>query len=173
MKSVRLDLVPDRRWLWCWMACVLAIGLVAGTVAWPVWKLYRQKAEAAASVDRLAESLRQLREPPRTAIDAQHASAVKAARLLQTDINPLFTTIEGLQQPGAKLSNLSLDLSSSSARIEYATDSVKSVTEITALLNAGYDAGPWRLESVGAISAMSASGQAVRAVWVVRLSDLR
>lgn len=173
MKPIHLDFVPDRRWAWCWMAFVVAVGLIAGASAWPLWKLYQQKTETTSAIDHISKSLRKLREPPRVVNDAQHASAAKAAHLLQTDINPLFTTIESLQQAGAKLSNLSLDLSSGSARMEYTTDSVKSVTEITARLNDGYDSGPWRLESVGAVSAMSGPVQAVRANWVVRLSDLR
>ena len=173
MKSIHLDLVPGRRWLWCWTNCLVAVGLTAGAAAWPVWKLYRQKAEMVAALDRTKQALRELTEPPRAASDPKHASASKAARLLQADLNPLFTIVEGLQQPGTKLSSLSLDLGSGSARVEYATDSVKSVTEITALLNAGYDAGPWHLESVGAVPAAFASGQIVRAVWIVRFTDLR
>ena len=173
MKAIRLDFVPDRRWLWCWSASVVVCCVIAGTTFWPIWGLYQQKLETISAINRINERLRSLREPPSTAIDPQYASALRAAQLLQADLNPLFATVEGLQQPGTKLSSLSVDLAAGSARVEYMTDAVKSATEIAARLNDGYSTGPWRLESVSAAPSALGSSQAVRAVWLVRLSDLK
>lgn len=173
MKAIRLDFVPDRRWRWCWSVGLLVCGLIAGATFWPIWSLYQQKLETIAAIDRVSQSLRSLREPPSTGVDPQYASAMRAAHLLQTDLNPLFATIEGLQQPGTKLSSLNVDLAAGSARVEYTADAVKSATELAARLNDGYSTGPWRLESVSAVPAALGSNQAVRAVWLVRLSDLK
>lgn len=155
---------------------LLSGGCLMGVAGWQ----WHQSSQTMRERDRLISIARQdlalLNAPKEMPLSPKKASAEQAAKLLQQDLNKVFSTIEVLKEPGVRLRSLSLDGSSSVVRLEFEIDSVAKATALTAVLNAGYDGRPWQLEGVSSAGNNNAMGfattQTVRAIWFVELGKL-
>lgn len=156
-------------------ALVCCLGVVGG-VAW-LWQLAELTAQQEnARIAAVREQLLQIRTPVATQADPRRTSSAQAAQLLQRDLNLAFSTVEHLQEPGARLRGLSWEAAANTLRLEYALDSVLKAATVTEALNAGDERRPWQLESVGGAGANGASGSvsmtsgppAFRGVWAVK-----
>ncbi|OGB31673.1 MAG: hypothetical protein A3F78_11940 [Burkholderiales bacterium RIFCSPLOWO2_12_FULL_61_40] len=180
MKPVHIEFIEDARWRWVWAGALLCSLGVAGEVAWHWYQTEQTAQQENARITAVRERLQQLRTPAPIPADPRHSSSAQAAQLLQQDLNLAFSTVEHLQEPGARLRGLAWEAAANTLRLEYALDSVIKAAAVTEALNAGDDRRPWQLESVGGGGANGASGSvsmvsgppAFRGVWSVKLQKL-
>jgi hypothetical protein len=155
MKTLHIDFVESKHWQLLWalaVVAVMAIGLVYG-------RQYQKLSEERKSIELLATELRQklVPEPSNpTAANPRTGHGLQVASHLQNDLNLVFTLIEAVKEPNARLRTLSVDASSNILRLEYEIDSMARASQVTTWLNAGHEDGPWRLESIN--SSASGSG---------------
>lgn len=180
MKPVQIEFIEDHRWRWVWAsALVCCLGIVGG-LAWRGHQAEQAAQQERARISAVREHLQQLRTPATIPVDPRRTSSELAAQLLQRDLNLAFSTVEHLQEPGARLRGLAWEAAANTLRLEYALDSVLKASAVTEALNAGDDRRPWQLESVGGGGANGASGSvsmvsgppAFRGVWSVQLQKL-
>lgn len=178
MKSVHIDFVEDRSWRFVWLCAGLLILGILGVFAWHAWQAERAAGEIRERIAAAQARLAQLQAPVARAIDPRHASAAQAAKILQQDPNKPFAVVENLEEAGARLQALSLDSASDTLRLEYELASVAGASSVSAALNAGYERGPWRLESLNVVAKGASVGvvapaqAAVRGIWSAQLSAL-
>lgn len=148
MREINIEFIEDRRWrfLWSVIAIVCAGLLIAMT--WLGYQISQEKRE----INLQIQSTRlMMPSAPIVGIqkqDARYASSLKAASLLQFDLNKVFSTIENIAEPSTRLINVTFDASTGSLRLEYELDSVEVAVVLTEKLNDGYELRPWQLESL-------------------------
>ncbi|MDP2369385.1 hypothetical protein [Rhodoferax sp.] len=177
MKPVRIDFIPDQRWRTLWaVALLLALFMLsaAGWRAWQTWKSTQALQSQIALAQHQAQPLQAQLNPP---ANPRHDSLAQAARLLRQDLGKAFAMIENLKEEGVRLRAVNLDANSGTLQLEYEIDTLARAATVTALLNAGYETRPWRLESVGAAlggspAALAAPTTGMRALWVTQLERL-
>jgi predicted negative regulator of RcsB-dependent stress response len=177
MKPVSIEFVENQSWRFVWSVAATFVFGVAGALAWHAWKTEQSSAQVRARMEELQNRLHQTSQAVPVAADPRHASAMRAAKLLQQDPNKPFAAIENLDETGARLLTMSLDSASDALRLEYELASVEQASAVSAALNAGYERAPWRLESVNAVTKGTAMGvvgptQAVKGIWSAQLSAL-
>ncbi len=177
MKPVQIDFIPDQRWRVIWaVAVVLSLGVV-GATGWRAWQSL-QSTQALQSQIALAKlQAQQLQSQLNPPASPRHDSLAQAAKLLQHDLGKAFATIENLKEEGVRLRAVNLDANSGTLQLEYELDTMARAATVTALLNAGYETRPWRMESVGAAigsspAAPMAQVSGMRALWVTHLERL-
>ncbi len=177
MKPLQIDFIPDRRWRVLWaVAAVLGSGIV-GATGWHAWQSLQStqglQSQIALTKLQVQKLQTQLSPPP----NPRHDSLAQAAKLLQQDLGRAFATIENLKEEGVRLRAVKLDANSGTLQLEYELDAMARAATVTALLNAGYDSRPWRMESVGGAAGNNTGGfaapnQVLRATWVTQLDRL-
>jgi hypothetical protein len=150
MKALHIDFVPRTRWRAIWW--LTAIGLAAlVTAQWPTFRALRQNQR---DLDQSIALLRKQTDAPatlqKTAIDPRIANTLQAVEWLQHDLNKVFTLLESIKEPNARLRNLSLDSAAGTVRLEYELDTIVRASSLTLVLNAGYAQAPWQLENISA-----------------------
>jgi hypothetical protein len=153
MKALHIDFVPRTQWRSIWLLAVVAAAALAATTLPTYWKLYRHQRSLEQSILLLRQQTVSPATPSTMPTDPRVANSRQAADLLQRDLNSVFTLIESVKEPQVRLRNLSLDSAAGTARIEYELDSIPRASSVTVTLNAGYEQGPWQLESISATSA--------------------
>jgi hypothetical protein len=153
MKALHIDFVTRTQWRGIWLLAVVAAAAAVATTLPTYWKVYQNQRNLEQSI----LLLRQKAVAPATQstmpTDPRVANSRHAADLLQHDLNSVFTLVESIKEPNVRLRNLSLDIATGTARIEYELDSIPRASSVTVTLNAGYVQGPWQLESISATSA--------------------
>lgn len=179
MKRVRIDFAHGRRWIAIWLPACAIMGGVLGAALQQGRMIEAATRNAQQSRARLAtESAEALKAQAQytadRANDSRRTELQGVAAALLRDWNPAFATVENMRQPGMRLLLLHLDAASGTIRVEYELESVAQAAALTADLNAGFAAAPWRLETIGgtAAPAVGRSGR-VRAAWNTRLDALR
>jgi type II secretory pathway component PulL len=158
MREINIEFIEDRRWrfLWSAMAIVCAGLLIAMT--WLGYQISQEKRE----INLQIQSARlMIPSAPLVGIqkqDARYASSIKAASLLQFDLNKVFSTIENIAEPSTRLINITFDASAGSLRLEYELDSIEVAVVLTEKLNTGFEIRPWQLESLSAARSNISNG---------------
>jgi hypothetical protein len=178
MKAITVNFVPDGRWKAIgWVAAMLCVGLLANA-GWRVWNVERERQAVLRQIDTVQTELRQLQKQPIQTLpqDPRRVHTDQVGKVLGQDLNKVFSLVENLAEPNTRLRNLSFDSGSEVVRLEYEMDSIPRASSVTAALNAGFESGPWQLESLsqggGTGMAGSASAQIVRGTWVSKLDRL-
>lgn len=172
MTPISLDLIPDRRPLWIWgvvltlSAAILSAGLSS------TWQTYRQIKKIEEKIVEEGRKLELLTSEKKPIADPRHKHALQVAKLLQKDLNPVFTTVERISLSSARLNSLSLDVVGGTARVDYTLESMAAGTEISDQLNAGYEFRPWRLQSMSLNATAIGGVRSYRGIWSVQLSAL-
>ena len=172
MKPLHIDFIAHQGWRKLWLVFgVLALAMVF-LFAWQWWYIKQDMMAVQVKTDAIkAQLLQQTAKPKLDDSASEHA-----LKLLSLDLNPILTTAENIKEPGARLKQLSILATASSARLEFELDALANASNISAALNAGYDAAPWQLESVTASSnttpGLPASSQSSRAVWISKMEKL-
>ena len=179
MKPVRMQYVQSGRWRAVWGVALLAIAVLVGSAGWHWLQRGGQTRDIDTRIAEIKVQIRRAQTPVVVAVDPRHTSTEQAIRHLRTDYNKVFAVVENLNEPGARLRALTLDVSSNTLRLEYDLDSVVKASAVTAALNAGYEARPWRLDSVAASNGSMAAGVVptvpvvtFRGVWSVAVARL-
>ena len=179
MKPVHMEYIRSRRWRAVWGVALLAIVALVGSSGW----IWLQRSGLPQDIDsRIVEIKAQIQRaqtPVVAIVDPRQTSTEQAIRFLRTDFNKVFAVVENLNEPGARLRALTWDASSSTLRLEYDLDSVVRASVVTTALNGGYEAPPWKLESITASNGLVAAGAAptapvavFRGVWAVMVERL-
>lgn len=156
MRPLRIDFVDDQKWrvIWIITGTLLALMLVAYQF-WAYQDAQRQN-ELHQELARLQAGV--LAESSNRAPDKRHVHALAMAKLLQTDYNKVFQTLETLKQPGIRLRQLQIDAKSRKVRVEYEFENLDRVSVISAHLNSGYTNPPWQFEGSSVSSSQSVGG---------------
>jgi hypothetical protein len=179
--SIRVDFMPQRRWVHLWMvAAVVCAALVSATTLL-VLQNGRQaqvatSRAAAARLQAKALGMQTQKAAEAEKTDAGLVGLRVASTLLRLDVNPVFSVLENIAEPGARLAAVQFDAHSQQIRLEYNVESLSHAATLTTSLNAGYDAPPWRLEAVTGVDSAHApphGGAAMRASWSSRLGLLK
>lgn len=156
MRPLRIDFVDDQKWrvIWFITGTLLALMLVAYQF-WAYQNAQRQN-ELRQELESLqAEGLAQVSGQ---ALDKRRAHALAMAKLLQTDYNKVFQTLETLKQPGIRLRQLQIDATSRKVRVEYEFENLDQISVISGHLNSGYTNPPWQFEGSSVSSSPSLGG---------------
>ncbi len=156
MKTLNIQFIHTRHWqgLWC-IALMCFAGLLI-IYATRYHTLYTKEQSTQVLINQLGKQAAPIPVQPKP-VDPRSANVQLVASTLQNDLNRVFTLVEAVKEPNARLRNLSLDTPSNTLRLEYELDSMARASSVTVLLNAGYPEGPWRLESVNAAAANNAA----------------
>jgi hypothetical protein len=176
VKSIHIDFVPNSSWRWIWATAGLFILGIVGVSVWQFWQAERHLSMIRGRVSALQLGPR-YPLPPVSLEDRREKSAGLAAKQLQRDPNKAFAVIENLDAPGARLKTFKLDAASDILQLEYELDSVTVAPILSNALNAGYEPGPWQLESLTAVTKGSTAGvigslQVFRSMWIASLREL-
>jgi hypothetical protein len=176
MKQIRIDFVIDRRWLWIWAATTVALLCLAGLVGWQVQKSTKTFRGIESQIAITKEKMPVPGPPSLPVVDLKHASSEQAAKLLQKDLNKVFSSAENLKEPGVRLRSLTLDNLSGTVRLEFELDALLKASSLTAALNAGYEDRPWQMESVNGVGSNIPNAftttQTFRGFWLAQLDKL-
>jgi hypothetical protein len=176
MKQIRIDFVMERGWRWIWAAAAVAVLCIAGLVGWQVQKSMKTFRGIEDQIAITKEKMPIPGPPPLPVVDLKHASSEQAAKLLQQDLNKVFSSAENLKEPGVRLRSLTLDNLSSTVRLEFELDALPKASSLTDALNVGYEDRPWQIESVNGAGSNIASGfattQTFRGLWFAQLDKL-
>lgn len=177
MKSIHVDFVASHWWRAVWVAGALAATAILVTTAFLAWQWRQTDALFSVKIAQTSLALLQLKQQSKLPPDTMLAAKLQASKLLTSDLNGAFATIEGLRLEGIRLISISLDSSSGEVRLEYGMDSVSRSVEVTAALNSGYESRPWKFRSVGgtpngAAPSIALARSAVRAVWTAKLEAI-
>ncbi len=148
MRKISIEFVKDQRWRFVWLiTSILCLGLLI----WLTWHSY-QTSQENRDLNQQTQNARLLM-PSKTVLatskhDSRHASSLKAASLLQFDLNKVFSTIENIAEPSIRLINITFDASAGALRLEYELDSIEIAVALTEKLNSGYEIHPWQMESL-------------------------
>lgn len=148
MKTILIEYVPNRQWLRVWgLWGVLALGVVfyAGWQWQAHQAIQQQELEQQQALRAQIEALKQPAKPLEPGL-LKLRQQVRERLLL--DLNPVFATMEGLQEPGVQLRSVNVDTANGVVRLEYALESVAQASLVSEKLNAGYDSKPWALSGV-------------------------
>ncbi len=140
-----------------------------------IWRMREEASRLDVQIEAAKKQLEKLRTPQAPIVDPRQASATQAARLLQMDLNKVFATVENLKLPGVRLRVLDVDTLANTVRLEYEFPSLVEATEVTDLLNAGYERAPWQLHSVVATTDQQRGvqgGVTARGVWSAKIDSL-
>jgi hypothetical protein len=148
--------------------------LGVGVMNW--LELAKDKSEIQRQISVSKAQLSKLVAPSASTLDARQSSAMKAAALLQFDLNAVFASIENVKEPGIRLRNMSLDVSAGSIRLEYELDFSEKAVVLTRILNEGNSARPWKFESLntenmGSSNPLNGLPKMV-GIWNARIKDL-
>ena len=158
MKQIQIEFVQDRRWRWLW--CISALLAMVGALAMIRYEYqnYQEKLDLKHQIDGIRSQL--LIKPKAININSnsKQASSLKAAELLQFDLNKVFSTIENIAEPSTRLINISFDANAGSLRLEYELDSTEVAVKLTEKLNSGYDVRPWLLDNLSTQRASGSNG---------------
>ena len=193
MRALRLDFVPDERWLSVWLTATSCVAVCLVALAWGTLQMQPDRRGIASAREEIALQKADL---DRTKAMAAEAAANTASRaesekiavlLLRRDWNTPFRIIESLNVPGARLVQFQLDGRSGQAQLEYELDTFVHGSDVTAKLNLisvepsmiGEIMLPkvrssqldraWQLERLSA-GAFGSSGQSkARGLWIGRL----
>lgn len=179
--SVQIDFVRQRRWVHVWVvagaACV-AIG--AASAVHIVGKQQRIKAigaQTAAARLQLQALQQQAQKASQAAqSDPNLVTTRAAAAVLRLDLNPVFSVVENISEPGTRLAAVQFESDSQRIRLEYTVETLAHAASVTLALNAGYDVAPWRLEAVTATGPSTTDERGMsgmRASWAGRLQQLK
>lgn len=176
MKQIHINFVIDRGWRWIWAAAGVAVLCLAGLVGWQVQKSMKKLRGIEAQIAVTKEKIPVASPPSLPVVDLKHASSEQAAKLLQQDLNKVFSSAENLKDPGVRLRSLTLDNLTGTVRLEFELDTLSRASSLTVALNAGYEDRPWQLESVNGAGPNIASGfattQTFRGLWLAQLDKL-
>lgn len=174
MKPVMLNFMSDRRWVWVWaITGIVVLGMMALT-GWRWFQSDLARRETERQINFMQQQLqdRTIALKAQDVPDPRQASIEQALRLLHQNLNPLFATVENLQESGVRLQSLSLDANADSVRLEYVLDTLPRAASVTAVLNAGFEEQrPWRLESV--VEGQTGGGGASQSLLGIWVSGLR
>lgn len=151
MRKLNIEFVEDCRWRWVWLAVAIMSLTYMGVGVMKWLQIANDKAEIERQISILKIQISKLIAPSAPKLDARQASAIKAAALLQFDLNTVFASIENIIEPGTRLRNMALDVSTGTLRLEYELDSAEKAVALSQILNAGNGLRPWQLESLNAI----------------------
>lgn len=148
MKKITIEFMDDHRWRFLWSVIIIFCACLLVAIIWSGYKVSLEKREINLQIQ---SAKLQMSGAPIVGIqkqDSQNASSLKAASLLQFDLNKVFSTIENIAEPSTRLLNITFDASAGSLRLEYELDSVQVAVVLTEKLNNGYEVRPWQLESL-------------------------
>ena len=148
MNPVRIEYVQSRRWRIVWGVAVLAIISLAGAAGWHWLQRSGQAGDLNTRIAAIKAQIQRALTPAAVVVDPRQLSTELATGFLRTDYNKVFAGVENLNEPGARLRALTLEMSSNTLRLEYDLDTVVKASTVTTALNAGYEDRPWKLESV-------------------------
>jgi hypothetical protein len=179
MKPVCIEFVQSRRWRAVWGVSWLATVALVAVAGWLWLQRNGQTGELNTRIEEVKSQIQLARTPAVVASDPRKSSTEHAIRFLRTDYNKVFAVVENLNEPGARLRALSFDASSNTLRLEYDLDTVVKASVVTAALNDGYEARPWKLESVNATNGLVVTGVSLaapvamyRGVWTAVVERL-
>jgi hypothetical protein len=177
MKPIRIEFVPQRRWLVYWSGLCIVLVVTSGmfytrqrAVDVARESLEAQSGKANVQIVAIRPSSQHSSDANKAAADLSLSRAAQGH--LQQDWNPAFATIENVMEPGARLLQVSMDSASGNIRLEYEVESLAEATTLTSSMNSGIVAAPWNLESVTA-SSVTGGSQRMHATWSAKLKDLR
>jgi hypothetical protein len=159
MKTLNIQFIHAKHWLWLWCFAMLGLAVLLITYAPRYYQLAKQRHSAQTQATQLSQQALPAPAAPKPA-DPRSAHSQQVASALQNDLNRVFTLVEAVKEPNTRLRNLSLDTPSSTVRLEYELDSMARASSVTLSLNAGYPEGPWRLESINAATAALSTNNA-------------
>lgn len=176
MKQIRIDFVSDGRWRWIWATATVAILCLVGLTGWHLHKSMKRFRGLESQIV-IAKDKMPIADPASSpVVDLKYASSVQAAKLLQQDLNKIFSSAENLKEQGVRLRSLTLDNLSGMVRLEFELDTLPKASSLTAVLNAGYEDRPWQMESVNGVGSNiaigSATTQTFRGLWFAQLDKL-
>ncbi len=178
--SVRIDFVRQQRWVHVWVICVAACAAIGAASAVHIGG---QQQRIKVSSAQTAAARLQLQALQQQAQKATHAAqsdpnlgtARAAAAVLRLDLNPVFSVVENISEPGTRLAAVQFESDSQRIRLEYTVETLAHAASVTVALNTGFDVAPWKLEAVSSGSAMNSpegGAQGMRASWSGLLSKL-
>lgn len=146
MKSIRIEFIPANEWRIAWGCAAFVIGALLVGSAWHLNATNAQAQLADAELEKLQQFLSSNNSQIKSS--AYSSSAAQAAKVLQHDLNKVFSGLESLTIPGARLKSIQLDVASNTVRIEFELDSIATSDLVSNHLNSGYSAPPWRIASI-------------------------
>jgi hypothetical protein len=173
VKPIRIGFIEDRTWIVAWTMTALSCSIIIGAVGWR-WHQHQLVIEALDAQIAQAKKKATELQAKANAPDPHRAQKEALQKLQQMDLNKVFAVVENLDEAGVRLRSMELDATGNSLRLEYELDSVNRAISVTAHLNAGYERGPWHLESVSAFG-LAQSGmpaQKFRGLWSVAVDKL-
>lgn len=158
MRKIDIDFAEDRRWRFVWiMTAILCLGFLIFMGRYS-YQIFQEKQE----INQQIQNARLLMPGKPIVVDSKpdsrYTGSLKAASLLQFDLNKVFLTIENIAEPSVRLVNMTFDASIGTLRLEYELDSVELAVVLTEKLNSGYEVRPWKLESLSNARANNISG---------------
>ena len=177
MKKVNIEFIEDHRWRLVWFMTLIFCLVFFSSVAWFSYQSFQEKQE----LNHQTQNARLLMPSKVVAVatkqDSRYASSIKAASVLQFDLNKVFSTIENISEPTTRLINLTFDASTGSLRLEYELNSIEVAVVMTEKLNSGYEAKPWQLESLSAARSNAPNGNSSSVtktigIWRCQIKDI-
>jgi hypothetical protein len=173
VKPIRIGFVEDKTWIIAYASVALSCLVIVGAEGWR-WHQDQLTIEALDAEIAQAKKRAIELQAKANAPDPHRAEKEAIQKLLQMDLNKVFSAVENLNEPGVRLRSMDLDAAGNSLRLEYELDSIQHAVTVTADLNAGYAHGPWHLESVSGSGALQPGvpAQKFRGLWSAAVDRL-
>jgi hypothetical protein len=176
LKRSDIEFVRNKQWSVVWWIAFLGLLVLLGVFAPKLFQFYQNNQRIQKSISELQQTLLatkpELVQPQADGLK----NSQQVARLLQVDLNSVFTLVENIKEPNTRLRSLSIDTVGQSVRLEYEIDTMVRAASITAVLNAGYATGPWQLNGIVPSSVsnqeISADRSNFQATWSANLGKL-
>lgn len=168
MKRLELEFEREASWRWVWGAlCVAAVPAVTAVVF-----VADGAREVAAKIGRVDAEITlmnaQLAARRMEQAQSEHERALRTIlwKLQGFDLDKVFDAVEKVDEPGAALQALRLDLSGNSVEATYDLLGLDDAVSVNYMLNLGLHAQPWRLRDITPAEGRDAGRAArFRAQW--------
>lgn len=177
MRKISIEFIEDRRWRFLWLlTSITCLGCVIA-LTWYGYQIAQQKREINLQIQSTGSVMPGALASVVSKQDSRNGSSLKSASLLQFDLNKVFNTIENIAEPSIRLVNMTFDASAGTMRLEYELESVETAVVLTEKLNTGYEAKPWKLESLSSARTSSTTVPNIAApktngVWSCQIKHL-